>query len=385
MAGALLDAIVVGGGIGGLSAAIALERTGANAHVYEAATELRPHGAGILVPPNALAVLARLGLARPVVDAGIAIERAELREVNGACLVALDAARFAERWQHPMTAIRRSALQEILLSALKPDALHLGKRLVDFEESGGSVRARFADQSAAEGKILIAADGIHSTVRRRLFPEISLRNAGQTCFRGLARFRLARGLEKTAREIWGGKYRFGFSAVGDGEVYWFAPVSLSRNLRLNGGDLKAKLLEAYRVFLRPVCDVIAATEPGAIIQTDLVDFVPGDRWHAGKVVLLGDAAHGATPNLGQGGAQAIEDALCLALKLRAMGFSASAFEAYERVRAPRAKKIVRLSREWGRLAHWENPFLRGARDWLIRAIGQRWQRRTLAEFFTPRV
>ena len=381
----MLDGVIVGGGIGGLSAAIALQQTGADAQIYEATPELRQVGAGILIPPNAMKVLAWLGLAQLVVDAGLTVERAELRQLNGRLLRSFDDVQIKSRLEYPTVAVRRSELQHILISALKPDSLHLGKRLVRFEDLDASVRAEFEEGSSVEGRVLIGADGIHSSIRRQLFPNVSLRYSGQTCFRGLASIALPDDLRQTAREIWGGKFRFGFSGVGGDNVYWFAPMKANRGNQLRDDNLKAKLLEAYRIFPRPGFDILASTAPEAIVQTDLFDFLPIKKWHAGRAVLLGDAAHATTPNLGQGGAQAIEDALCLALKLRAMGFSPQAFEAYEKLRAPRTKKIVNMSWEWGRMAHWQNPFLQSMRDFAIRAVGRRLQKRQLDDLFTPRV
>jgi 2-polyprenyl-6-methoxyphenol hydroxylase-like FAD-dependent oxidoreductase len=216
-------------------------------------------------------------------------------------------------------AIRRSELQRILSATLQPGSLHLGKSLKYFEDRGPDVRAHFDDGTEARGRLLIGADGLRSAVRRQLFPHVSLRYSGQTCFRGLAAFRMPEELRQTAWEVWGGAARFGFSAVDPERVYWFAPLKAPAGQQWDPGDASRRLRETYASFPEPIPAIISATPADALIQNDLYDFPPIKQWHRGNVLLIGDAAHATTPNLGQGGAQAMEDALSLALKLEAHG------------------------------------------------------------------
>lgn len=192
------DVLIIGGGIGGLAAAVALQRQGTDAQVYEATPELHAVGLGIWVPPNAMSVLERLSLAGEVIEAGLALDRLEVRDLEEGVLQAMDGAEVMTRWGHPTVAIRRSELQRVLATALQPGTLHLGKCMQYFEDRGTDVRAHFTDGTEARGKLLNGAGGLHSAVRRQLFPYVSLRYSGQTCFRGLAEFRMPEALQQTA-------------------------------------------------------------------------------------------------------------------------------------------------------------------------------------------
>jgi len=355
--------VIIGGGIGGLTAAVALRRKGWDAHVYEAAPALRPVGKGIWVPTNAMQVFDRLGLAAAVAAAGWALERIQVGTTAGTTLMDFDLSRAVAKYGHSTVSIHRAALVDVLAGALPPDALHLGRQCVGFEQNAGGVTARFGRDEQVRGDVLIGADGIHSAVREQLFPGVKLRYSGQTCYRGIAPMELPAGLARTCREVWGGKSRFGFSAVGPQQVYWFAPVTAPAGLEETVGPLS----DLYAHFPEPIPEIVRRTPGAEIIRTDLYDFPPLDRWWQGKATLLGDAAHAMTPNLGQGGAQAIEDAYVLAEQLAAHKDVAAAFDAYERLRLPKVRWVAKTAWRIGRLAHVANPWLRRLRDLAMKA------------------
>jgi 2-polyprenyl-6-methoxyphenol hydroxylase-like FAD-dependent oxidoreductase len=362
----MTKALVIGGGIGGLTAALALRRRGIDAEVYEAAPALQPVGKGIWVPTNAMQVLDRLGLAGAVREAGCGLERIEVRTVEGLVLMAVDVREFAARYGHLTVSIHRADLVHALAGALPAEALHLGKRLVDFAASADGVSARFEDGSEARGDVLIGADGIHSAVRERLFGPVPLRYSGQTCYRGVAALALPADLAQTCLEVWGGAARFGFSAVGPGQVYWFAPVRAPANSpQRTGPALSEELAERYARFPAPIPAIVRNTPPDEIVRTDLYDIRPLARWWRGRVALLGDAAHAMTPNLGQGGAQAIEDAYALAGQLAGRP-PEPAFAEYQRVRKPKADRVARTAWRLGQAAHLPPGPLRSLRDLALR-------------------
>lgn len=380
-----MEILIAGGGIGGLTAAIALQQHGFEAHVFEAAPELRAVGTGIWMPPNAMTVLERLGIAGEIMAAGLPLSGIEVLDIRAGLLQAIDPAGLARAVRFPTVAIRRSELQRILASALRPGSLHLGREVVRLETAAGGVRVHFADGSGADGRMLIGADGLRSTVRRQIRPDVRLRYSGQTCFRGLAPVELPDGLRAVTREIWGGAERFGFSAVGDGAVYWFAPITAPPGTAADPAKSKQELLARYAHFPAFVYDIIEATRTETILQTDLFDIRPFRGWCDGNVVLLGDAAHASTPNLGQGGAQAVEDAFCLARILRESGLDVRAFAEYERIRSPRTRGIINLSRTFGRMAHWRNPIVRTVRNAALRATPDSVARRRMVDLYTPHV
>lgn len=306
--------LIVGGGIGGLTAAVALRQRGFQPAVFEATPELRPVGKGIWVPTNAMQVLDRLGLSAVIAKAGWPLERIQLRSVGSGLLQDYDLQPVVRRFGHATISIHRAALVEVLAGALPPDTIRLGKRCAAVAADAAGVTLRFEDGSEERGDLLIGADGVRSIVRDQLFPPVALRYSGQTCYRGVADMELPAGLEHTCWEVWGGPWRVGFSPIGPRSVYWFAPLLAAENSPLPEA-LPAWLADHYAEFPDPVPRMLRQTPAQEIIRTDLHDFAPQDRWSNGRVVLLGDAAHAMTPNLGQGGAQAIEDAYVLAEQL----------------------------------------------------------------------
>jgi 2-polyprenyl-6-methoxyphenol hydroxylase-like FAD-dependent oxidoreductase len=368
--------LIVGGGIGGVTAALALARKGIDAPVFEAAPQLRPVGKGIWVPTNAMQVLQRLGVAAAVTRAGWPLERIQLRTLRGV-LLDVDLRRYQEMFGHTTISIHRAALLDALAGALPPGALRLGKRFVGFAEDAGGVTARFDDGTEDRGDALVGADGIRSAVREQLFPGVPLRYTGQTCYRGVTRMDLPPGLEHVCWEVWGGACRFGFSAVGPGQVYWFAPVSAPPGAPPPEGPLAGWLAEKYAGFPAPVSDVLRGTPEDEVIRTDLYDFAPVRQWCRGRVALIGDAAHAMTPNLGQGGAQAVEDGCALAEKLAAGGPVGEALRQYEALRLPKVRRLVKSAWRFGRMAHWRPRWLQALRNFVLRCTPRRLNERQL--------
>jgi 2-polyprenyl-6-methoxyphenol hydroxylase-like FAD-dependent oxidoreductase len=357
--------LVIGGGIGGLAAALALHRRGLDAQVYEAAAELRPVGKGIWVPTNAMQVLDRLGLSGAITGAGWPLERIQVRTGAGGVLLDVDLHKVRAKYGHTTVSIHRAALVQVLADALPPGTLRLGKRCSGFEQAGGAVTVRFEDGTQARGDLLVAADGIRSVVREQLFPGVPLRYSGQTCYRGIADLELPADLARVCWEVWGGTVRIGFSAVGPRQVYWFAPVTAPPGGE-SGGALAERLAERYADFPAPIPEILRETPAEDIIRTDLYDFAPIGRWWQGRVVLLGDAAHAMTPNLGQGGAQAIEDAYVLAEQLARCATAEQAFQEYERLRQPKVRWIVNTAWRFGQLAHLRNRWLQRLRNLVLK-------------------
>jgi 2-polyprenyl-6-methoxyphenol hydroxylase-like FAD-dependent oxidoreductase len=362
------DIIIIGGGIGGLTAAIALQRRGIPAHVYEAAPALRAVGAGLWAPVNALRVLDRLGVAQAVQRAGAALERAELLDYRGGVLQSVDLRAIEQRYGFTTIAMHRARLHAALAAQLAEGTLHLGKACRQVQQDAQAVHVQFADGSMAHGKAALAADGVRSVVRGQLFPNAQLRYSGQTSYRAVVRAALPAELAKGGQEIWGRGSRFGFSSIGGGEVYWYATLDSAPGLAESARQAKARLQQLFASFPAPVSDLIAAAEEQQLIRTDMYDLRPLRAWHQGRVALLGDAAHASTPNLGQGGAQAIEDAYVLAESLAAYAKPAAAFAAYQRVRQAKATMIVNRSWQMGKLAHLKNPLGRAARNALMRGM-----------------
>lgn len=307
--------LVVGGGIGGLTAAIALERQGFEVAVFEAASRWRSIGKGIWLPPNAIELLDSLGLAARIAAAGVALERIELADRHNRRIQGFELESLRSVSGQLTVSIRRSDLHAILLGQIPSRKLYLGRRVLGFEQDEAGVRIWTEDGTSFRGELLVAADGLHSTIRQALFPGRLPRTCGQVVARGLANLGLPSSLARTCRELWGGADRFGYSPVAASNVYWFAafcaPPGQPGEEVFKASDLETRFSD----FPFPVGELLAATPPEEVHWCLLEELPPLSRWWKGRVVLLGDAAHGMTPNLGQGGAQAIEDACVLARQL----------------------------------------------------------------------
>jgi len=275
-------------------------------------------------------VLGRLGLAERVAKIGWPLKSIELRTASGTLLSTLDLTQPTAKYGYSAVSIHRSQLVEILRQARQPGVLRLGSQFTHFAHESTQVRAHFEDGSEETADLLVGA------------------------------------IASTCREIWGGRNRFGFSAVGPRSVYWFAPQLAPPRAEDSLDSRMARLRDSYRSFPSPVPEILAAAKVEDTVRTDLFDFPPIPSWSNRNVVLLGDAAHAMTPNLGQGGAQAIEDAYVLAEQFAQPGSGADALSNYERIRMPKAKSIVNTAWRFGQISHWQNPLARWGRDAAMR-------------------
>jgi 2-polyprenyl-6-methoxyphenol hydroxylase-like FAD-dependent oxidoreductase len=352
--------IVIGGGIGGLTAAIGLRGAGFAVEVYERAAQLRPVGAGLTIQPNAVLALRRLGhgLAERIERAGAALRAGGLLRADGRAITELRpqfSARLAQEVGAGSVGIHRATLHAILLDALGSDALHLGRAFRGFTPRGAQVIAEFEDGSRREADALIGADGLHSSVRAQLLGDAEPRYAGYTSWRGVTADRC--GLpDDFGGEMWGRGQRFGGCCIDGGRFYWFAVAAAPAGQReADPEQAKRALLERYAGWGGRVPELLRSTPAAAILRTDISDRAPSARWGEGRVTLLGDAAHPMTPNLGQGACQAIEDALALAEALRAAASLEAGLRAYEARRIARANAAVLAARRLGAIAQWQNP------------------------------
>lgn len=345
-----LPGLIIGGGIAGLTAAIALRQRGLAVPVYEAAPQILPLGAGIWLAPNAMQVFDRLGLAARIDAGGVPLQAIELVDGQMRPLLRTDQGRIRAQFGHGTTAIRRATLQQVLLAEVGPAAVQLGKVCTGLAEDAAGVTVTFADGSAVRAGFVVGADGLHSPVREHLFPGVRPVGRGHLVWRGMAAVALTPRFRRAIREAWAGGLRFGFSEIEDGVVDWFAAVPG----RFGGerANLLARLQAAFAGFDYPVPAILAAATEAAIIKNDVLDLDPLPRWHRGRICLIGDAAHAATPYLGQGGGQAVEDAYALALSLAQQPDDpAAAFAAMQLLRHAKARHIGRTSRLVGRVGY----------------------------------
>lgn len=356
---------IIGAGIGGLTLAVALKRLGLAATVYEGAPQLSAVGAGIWLPANAMKVMEHLKLDAALSATGVPLDRVELADQEQ-LLSVIELQRVKARLGQTTVSIMRSELQRVLLETVGEEHVVCGKRAVS--AAGGAVK--FEDGTSLEADVIVGADGLRSAVREAVVAGARLEYSGQTCWRGMAKLELPEGTHQACRETWGGPSRFGYSAVKRDCVYWFA-VAEAPSGEVDASSPKPMLTERFAGFPPVVRAVLAATRDEAIFRSDIWALDPIARWSQGPYVLLGDAAHAMTPNLGQGGAQAIEDAFSLARCLKEHTPVAEAYAAYERERGPRARRIAKLAGDLGRTAHWTNGVARALRNVALRSMPKR--------------
>jgi 2-polyprenyl-6-methoxyphenol hydroxylase-like FAD-dependent oxidoreductase len=365
-----MKAIIIGGGIGGLTTAIALQQQGIDFEIYEAAPELKPVGAGIVMASNAMQVFQRLSIEQKIMQAGLEVHQAFGVDENFRLISGLDVkGKVASRYGIGSYAIHRGRLQQVLLSEIDNSKVHLNKRLESVQQIDSKVKVAFQDGSSVEGDIVIGADGIKSTVRKNIFGDLPLRYSGQTCWRGMAKFILPDDKKGNSYEMWGPKkgLRFGFVPTTPDEVYFFTTFFTSADGR-DAGPNKEKLLQLYAPFGDLPRLIIDATLEDNIIRSDINDLAPIPQWWKDRVVLVGDAAHATTPNLGQGGCQAVEDAYVIAKCLKENSNPKKAFAQFQSIRYKKALHVVNTSWQFGKLTNLGNPVSRWLRNNAMRML-----------------
>src|SRR5262245_9614619 len=325
--------IVVGGGIGGLSAAIGLRAAGHEVVVLERAPRIDPVGAGITLFANAMRALARLGVREAVAARGAAAGRSAILTSAGRELV-----QVPHDLLEGTVALHRADLQAVLAEAA--GEVRLGVEVTAVEQDAGAVIVRAASGAEERGDLVVGADGLGSVVRRAIV-EAPPRYAGYTAWRGVSPVAIEPG---RLSESWGVGERFGLVDIGGGRTYWFATKNAPEDEADEPGGRRAEILRRFAGWHDPIATVAEAADGDGILRNDVYYLEPPQRWSSGRIVLLGDAAHATTPGAGQGAAQAIEDAVVLADRVAQGGEPAAALADYESIRRPRARAVHKLSR-----------------------------------------
>lgn len=378
MENGIYRAVVVGGGIGGLCTAIALRQIGLEVTVYEQAPDFGEAGAGLSLWANALRALRKLGLAEAVIAAGVKVQEGALLTRSGKALTYTRTGEFETLFGEPTIVIHRARLHQILLNALPAEWIRLGETCAGFRQDETGVTVRFASGRLDRADLLVGADGIHSVVRQKLFPDVKPRYSGYTAWRGVVTTADALALGRTS-ESWGPGARFGVVPVSRGEVYWYATANVPAGQRLTAKENKHSLHRRFRGWHDPVEKLIETTPAESILHNDVYDIEPMSQWSRGRVVLVGDAAHPTTPNLGQGACQAIESSLALASSLVQEPDLDAAFRRYEIGRMERTAWITNQSWQIGRIGQLENKLVCALRNFAIRLVPDSLTKKHLAQ------
>jgi 2-polyprenyl-6-methoxyphenol hydroxylase-like FAD-dependent oxidoreductase len=354
--------------------AAALHRLGLPFLLLERAPELSEIGSGLGILPGAVRALRTLGVGEELFSRGAPFRRFFVCSAAGHELAEVSFTRIFEQAGCPGYVLHRGALQAAIAARAPADAVRTGAEVVAIEQAEGEVRVWLRDDpTPIAGDLLVGADGLNSVVRRHVLGDGSPRYAGETIFRGIADLALAR--PEISRELFGAGRRAAYYDLGSGRAYWWATAPLAAGTVVPAGVRRAFLLDAFAGWAFDLPAVLSATPEDRILQNDIYDRLPARRWHRGRAVLLGDAAHPTTPNLGQGACMAIEDAVVLARTLVEARDPEDAFARFHRRRARRTAQIVRMSWWWGRVGLWKHPALTGLRDGLIRLGPTGWMER----------
>lgn len=374
--------IVAGGGIGGLSTAIALTRRGHEVTVLERATQLTAIGAGIGLQCNAVRALRALDLCDEILAAGIPIERYEYVDTRGRGIAGWPQGEIGRKLGEPTVVVHRAQLQAALLAALPRDVIRLGARCTGYHDNGTGIAVQLEGGATVYGDLLVGADGLRSIVRAQLLGDAPPRYAGWIAWRGIAELSVPEFPLGLARQSLGRGRSFGTWHIGDGRIYWVATLRMAEGADDDPAIRKQRVLAAFGGLHDPVGAVIRATPADAILSNEIYDRPPVTGWSSGRVVLLGDAAHPTTPVTGQGGGQAIIDAVALAEELAGAGdlrepsARAAALAAYEARRAGPTADITNEAWFISGMHHWEGRLKCRLRDLSLRLTPQRiWRKR----------
>lgn len=357
-----MEILIAGGGIGGLAASIGLARSGHQVEVCEQAERLRTVGAGISLQPNAFQALETLGLAQEVMPRGVTASRASLWRSDGRLIRDFDFDGYEAETGYRPYIFHRASLLETLFDEAKRHGVDVrfGQRVESIEQQDDAVSVTMDSGVKYEADLLVGADGINSRVRSHLFGDETKRFSGYVCWRGIVDDpQLVESVDSMS-EIWGRGQRFGYMRCSASQIYWFATSSCSTP-DVADSDLRS----TFAGWPKMVSNLLESTPTETIVFNDISDRPPIFPWAKGRITLLGDAAHPMTPNFGQGGSQAIEDAVVLSHLLQNAKAPVSALRQYEKHRNPRTKQLVEASRRFGKIAQGGSTSTRFIRDQVL--------------------
>lgn len=364
---------IVGGGIGGLTAALSLEHFGfTNYEIYEQAPELKEAGAAISVWPNALRVFKEIGIYDNLSQHWGEISEAFIKTDKGRVL-----SRFKPSYDLPAACMHRADLHSVLYKNIPAAKLLKDHSLKRFEQSGqGPVTLHFRNGLQKEVDILIGADGIHSAIRQQIIGDGKPIFRGYNIWRGVARLDVAQGY---ASETWGKGARVGIVPIKEDSFGWWVTLNEMQDQEDAPEERKEKLKRIFGKWHSPIPDLFDSSP--VIIKNALYDRLPRKGWSRGKIVLLGDAAHPTTPNLGQGGCMAIEGAWLLGACMATCDTVLKAFERYEHLHFPRTKAVIGESLMNGKVGQLENSLLIYLRNQLIHSLPSKTAAKMLDKYF----
>jgi len=375
-----LNILVVGGGIAGLSAALMLERSGHQTEIIEQSDRWQSFGGGITLMCNGMTLLDRLGLGDPVRSGGRIIQSIRIADARDQTLSRFNVHQYAGTLA-PTVTIHRHDLHVALRARLRFSNVRFAMTVRSLERLGDQMRAVFSDGTSRCYDLVVGSDGLHSSVREFVSPS-RVRYAGYVCWRFICSGDGLPFERDGLVEMWGVGKRFGIVPLSQDRIHCFAAVNAGRPETLRStavGDFRL----LFREFGGMVPQLLERLPGPGQLWFAPIEEVKVTGWVRDRVVLIGDAAHGMTPNLTQGASLAIEDAECLSRVIDAAGCLDEGLRAYREERWKRVGAIRRRSALLGRVGQWQSPVLAGLRNFCWKKMPDRWLQKDFENILIP--
>lgn len=298
-------------------------------------------------------VFEKLGIEQEIINAGKILKKISVVDLKYKPISVIKGEDIESKHKFRTVAIHRGTLQKILASHIPAEKLYLNKNFKGYQQTEKSVIAVFDDGTTVETDFLINADGIKSNARLQLLSSLNLRYSGQTCWRFTTTFNLPKDEQDNMYEVWANSkgLRVGYSKIDEKRVYVFITNSENQVGKDNVLTIKTDLLKLCEPFTTTIKQLINSVDGNEIIRTDLFDFKPISKWTDRRVVLIGDAAHATTLNLGQGACQAIEDAFVIAEQLSANNDIITSLKTFQNKRINKTTFITNTSWQFAQMAN----------------------------------
>lgn len=359
-----MEITIIGAGMAGLTTGIALNKFGHQVTIYEQAEQILPVGAAISLWSNGVKCLNYLGLTEQVEKLGGKMDNlAYIDGLTGDVMTQFSLYPLIEEVGQRPYPVSRAELQNMLMDEFGREDIHLAKKMISFVEEGESVKIQFADGSEIESDLLVGADGTHSITRAYVLGEqVERRYAGYVNWNGLVDV----SDDYAAADQWttfvGEGKRVSLMPVANNRFYFFFDVPLAVGLENDRSQYKALFKQYFKGWCEPVQKLIDAVDVQKTNRVEIHDIEPFANFYKGRVVIVGDAAHSTTPDIGQGGCQAMEDAIYLArsLQINTLGLQDS-LRRYQNKRNERANELVLRARKRCDVTHMKDEAV--TREW----------------------
>jgi len=343
-----MNVVIIGAGMGGLTTGIALKKFGHQVRIFEQTEKILPVGAAISLWSNGVKCLNYLGLTEKIAQLGGQMDDlAYVDGLTGDVMTQFSLLPLIEEVGQRPYPVARADLQNMLMDEFGRDQIYLGKKMVSLDDKADFVEVHFADSSSTQADLVIGADGTHSITRAYVLgQQVQRRYAGYVNWNGLVEISEDLAPAQQWTTYVGEGKRASLMPVADGKFYFFLDVPLPAGLENNRGEYKKLLKQYFADWCLPVQQLIERLDPQKTNRVEIHDIEPFTQFYKGRVVILGDAAHSTTPDIGQGGCQAMEDAIYLArsLQINTLGVE-DALRRYQNKRNERANELVLRARK----------------------------------------